>query len=194
MIQNLTIIEKHWFLFHLDTIVIHWGSIKRYILTAIDHHGKIGYARMYSTKSSRSAKDFLFRLNYLINAQIANVQTDHGSEFFKEFEEALDILEIQHWFSRVKIPQDNSIVERFNQTLEYEWLYDGHFAPDVKRFNKNLTEWLKEYNFKRPHETLDYQTPFEYYDNTSRINEYLLPMHPASTGSCIFFAIMIRLD
>ena len=137
-IQKLDIKEEHWFLIHLDTIVIYWGSIKRYILTAVDHHGKIAFARMYTTKSSRSAKDFLYRLHYLIDADILNIQTDNGSEFFKEFEEALLELSILHWFSRPRTPKDNSVVERFNKTLQEEWLNDGNFTPVINDFNQAL--------------------------------------------------------
>ena len=180
-IQNLTIKEEIFFLFHLDTIVIYWGSIKRYILTACDHTGKIAYARMYSAKSSRLAKDFLYRLHYLIDAPIANVQTDNGSEFYKEFEEAISFLEATHWFSRNRTPQDNSIVERFNQTLEDEWLNDGHFTPNIQAFNQILSDWLIEYNFHRPHETLAYETPISYYMNTLNLTPNLLPMWSART-------------
>jgi len=165
-IQKLEIKEEHWFLLHLDTIVIYWGNIKRYILTAIDHHGKVAYARMYTTKSSRSAKDFLYRLHYLIDAPILNIQTDNGSEFFAEFETALAELVIFHWFSRPRTPKDNSVVERFNKTLQDEWLDDGHFTPVVNDFNRALTDWLEEYNFDRPHQTLDYMTPYEYLEIT----------------------------
>ena len=35
----------------------------------------------------------------------------------------------------------------------------GKFNSDVKIFNKDLTEWLIEYNFNRPHQALGYQTP-----------------------------------
>ncbi|MFW0861950.1 MAG: hypothetical protein AAGT88_07715, partial [Dethiobacter sp.] len=49
------------FLFQLDTIVIYWNSLKRYILTAVTHATKLGYARMYNKRSSRSAADFLYR-------------------------------------------------------------------------------------------------------------------------------------
>jgi len=52
------------FLFQLDTISIYWN--KRYILTAMGHASKLGYARMYKNKSSRSTADFLYRLRYLI--------------------------------------------------------------------------------------------------------------------------------
>jgi len=191
-IQKLDILEEHWFLLHLDTIVIYWGSVKRYILTAIDHHGKVAYARMYTTKSSRSAKDFLYRLHYLIDANIINIQTDNGSEFFKEFEEALRQLSILHWFSRPRTPQDNSVVEKFNQTLQYEWLNDGHFTPVINEFNKELTVWLEEYNFERPHQTLDCQTPFEYLEYILRKQQKLLPTYSASAQSLFVFTFMLR--
>ncbi len=45
---------------------------------------------------------------------------------------------------------------------EYEWLYDGNLDLDCNTFNQNLTEWLIEYNFNRPHQSLDYLTPMEY--------------------------------
>ncbi|MBD3282002.1 MAG: transposase, partial [Candidatus Portnoybacteria bacterium] len=35
------------------------------------------------------------------------------------------------------------------------------FTTDIDKFNRNLTEWLIEYNFIRPHETLNYETPIE---------------------------------
>jgi len=180
-IQKLEIKEEHWFLFHLDTIVIYWGSAKRYILTAIDHHGKIAYARSYKNKSSRSAKDFLYRLHYLIDAKISNIQTDNGSEFYAEFEQALAELEILHWFSRPRTPKDNSVVERFNQTLQYEWLNDSNFTTDCDKLNIALTEWLVEYNFHRKHQTLDNKTPFQYYEDTLTSNSILLPMYSART-------------
>lgn len=182
-IQNLTVKEDIFFLFHLDTIVIYWGNIKRYILTACDHTGKIAYARMYTTKSSRSAKDFLYRLHYLIDAPLAHIQTDNGSEFYAEFEEAIVDLEAIHWFSRNHTPKDNAIVERFNQTLEDEWLNDGHFTSNLQVFNRALADWLAEYNLHRPHETLDYETPFSYYLGTLNISPDLLPMWSARTIS-----------
>jgi transposase InsO family protein len=182
-IQGLEIKDEHWFLFHLDTIALYIGSFKRYILTATDHHGKVAYARMYGNKSSRNAKDFLYRLHYVINARITNIQTDNGSEFFAEFEKAIEELKATHWFSRPRTPKDNSIAERFNQTLEYEWLYDGHVTANIQEFNVELTEFLVEYNFVRPHEALDYQTPFEYFENTLKMTEQqkLLPMYSART-------------
>lgn len=183
-IADLVIEQKLWFLIHLDTIVLYSGSIKRYILSAVDHNGKFAYARMYQTKSSRVAKDFLQRLHYLLNEQIPNIQTDHGSEFKGEFDAALEELNTLHWFSRIKTPQDNAEVERFHETLQYEWLNDGHFDEDCQAFNKELTEWLEEYNFVRPHQALDYLTPMEYIEQEQEKHNVLLPMYPARTNTC----------
>ena len=175
---------RPYFLFQLDTIVIYWGSLKRYILTAVDHASKLGYARMYRNKSSRVAADFLYRLCYLIDQPIENIQTDNGSEFALEFERAARELGIQRYFSRVRTPKDNPEVERFNQTLEYEWLYNFNLSLEPEELNPRLTEWLIEYNFNRPHQSLGYLTPIEYIEKVS-------PMWSASTKDCLLAVGMI---
>jgi transposase InsO family protein len=170
------------FLFQLDTIVIYWNNLKRYILTAVDHATKLGYARMYKNKSSRSAADFLYRLRYLVDQPIENLQTDNGSEFAWEFETATAKLGIQRYFSRVKTPKDNPEIERFNETLEYEWLYNFNLSLDPEELNPRLTEWLIEYNFNRPHQSLAYLTPVEYIEKElAKIRSPVLPMWSAST-------------
>jgi len=183
-ITQLTKDKRPYFLLQLDTIVIYWNNLKRYILTAVDHTTKLGYARMYKNKSSRVATDFLYRLKYLIGQPIKNLQTDNGSEFALEFEKATTKLGIQRYFSRVRTPKDNPEAERFNQTLEYEWLYNSNLTMDPEELNPRLTEWLIEYNFNRPHETLDYLTPIEYTERELiRIRDpsRVLPMWSAST-------------
>ncbi len=179
-IQDLIPDPNSWSLVHLDTIVIYFGSEKRYILTALDHHTRVGYARMYSTKSSRSATDFLRRLHHLINQDLMNIHTDNGSEFALEFDRALQELSVTHWYSRTRTPKDNARLENFNGTLQREWLQDGNFTPHIQEFNTNLTEWLVTYNFIRPHQALDYLTPFEYLEAT-QLKTKVSSMCPAST-------------
>ena len=175
--------RKPWFLLQLDTVVIYWGNVKRYVLTAVDHAGKFGYARMYKNRSSKAATDFLYRLQYLINQPIMNLQTDNGSEFANYFGEASIKLGIQRYFSRVKTPKDNSEVERFNETLKYEWLYECNLTTDCNEFNRDITDWLVEYNFYRPHQTLDYFTTMEYIQNELESSDKVLPMWSARTWS-----------
>jgi putative transposase len=141
------------FLICVDTIVIYWGGLKRYIFTGIDTVSKIAFARMYTTKSSYNGADFLMRLNLLLDHKILNVGHDNGSEFQKYFSEGCQKLGIAQYFSRPKTPKDNAVCERFNRTLKDEFLRMGNFAPEPDRFNRKLTEWLVEYNFRRPHQT-----------------------------------------
>jgi len=115
------------FLLQIDTIVIYWNNLKRYILTAIDKYSKIAFARVYTNHSSCLARDFLYRLYYLLDGKIENIQTDNGSEFLKYFDKACKELNINHYFSRNHTPKDNACNERFNRTLQEEFLKQGNF-------------------------------------------------------------------
>lgn len=165
------------FLLCMDTVVRYWNGSKRYIVTGIDRHSKIAFARMYTTHSSTNARDFLYRLHYLLDGKIENVQTDNGSEFMGYFDRALKDLKIPHYFSRVKTPKDNAVNERFNRTLQDEFLLLGNMTDDITVFNERLTEWLIEYNFRRPHQTLDYMPPANFHFKYHKV----LPMYPSST-------------
>ncbi len=167
------------FLLCLDTIVQYWNSQKRYILTAIDRHTKVAFARMYQTHSSATSEDFLHRLHYLLDGQIQNVQTDNGSEFHKHFDAACDRLGLAHYWSRVKTPKDNAVNERFNRTLQEEFIQLGNLRSDTTQFNRLLTDWLVEYNFRRPHQALRYMPPMNFVYKYHRV----LPMYPSHTST-----------
>lgn len=88
--------KKAGYIICLDTVVIHWNGLKRYIFTAIDKYGKVAYGRMYKSKSSLNGEDFLYRLRYLLDRQIPKVGHDNGSEFEKCFKQACLKLKIEH--------------------------------------------------------------------------------------------------
>ena len=115
--------------------------------------------------AERNAKDFLERLVYVTDQKIINIHTDNGSEFEKEFEEACKQLAIPQWYSRPHTPKDNAVLERFNRTIQEEFVAMTEADPlFVDDFNNALTDWLIEYNYHRPHKTLDYQSPLQYLD------------------------------
>lgn len=167
------------YLIALDTIVIYWNGVKRYILTAIDTVSKIPFARMYTTKSSRNAADFLRRMFFLMDSSFLNALSDNGSEFYKEFLRACKELNIEKYWSRNHTPTDNPTNERFNRALKEEFIALGNFNPDPVQFNKALTEWLIEFTFVRPHEALGYDTPWEFYQKTAKV----LPMYSSRTST-----------
>lgn len=178
--RRITALQKEQrtgFLVALDTIVRHTAGFKRYILTGIDVHSKIAFARMYPGHGSIHAADFLKRLHYLFDAKIENLQTDNESEFAKHFRDAAQELSLPHYLSRPRTPKDNPVDERFNGTVEREFIQMGNMTTDCDVFNKRMTEWLIEYNFKRPHQTLGYEVPVEYHYKNQKVS----PMYSSST-------------
>lgn len=176
-ITDLKIRQRSGFLLCLDTIVLYWVSAKRYIFTAVDRHTKLAFARMYPTKSARNAADFLRRLHLLLDGKIENVGHDQGSEFRASFAATCQDLGITPYVSRIKTPKDNATNERFNRTLQEEFVQLDNLTADVPEFNRRLTEWLIEYNFRRPHQSLGYLSPINFIYRYQR----LLPMYPSST-------------
>ena len=138
---------------------------------------------MYKRANSYNAADFLNRLLYLLDGKLENIQTDNGSEFHKYFEQAVNQLKLTHWWSRPRTPKDNPVNERFNRTLQDEFLRLGNFNPKPMVFNSKLTEWLIEYNFHRPHEALNYETPIEF--------NKVLPMYPSGSNCSILREVHI---
>jgi len=135
-----------------------------YQFTAVDCFTKIGYSKIYRKATSSNGRDFLINLLTKFPFKIKTVQTDNGSEFLLEFHRECVSRGIIHYFSHPQTPKDNSLVERFIQTTEYElWLFDETLIPDLAYLNETISCWLGRYNSYRPHQSLNYLTPMEYY-------------------------------
>jgi len=166
------------FLWHFDTITVWWNSRPWVFFTALEDLTKIGFSHLYQSKASANAADFLNRLRYLTNNQVFNCHQDNGSEFAKRFKEACQALQIPQVFSRPHTPKDNPALERFNRTLQEEWLDQSEVGlGNLTEANQDLTEWLVEYNFKRPHQSLGFDSPIVYAQKHYEVS----PMWSAST-------------
>jgi transposase InsO family protein len=182
--KRITTLQKQPFpgyLIALDTIVLWINGQKRYIFTVIDTVSKIAFARMYTTKSSANAADFLNRFLYLLDYEVWNVGHDNGSEFHKHFQAQIEKHKLSDWWSRPHTPKDNPMNERFNRTIQDEFIALGHLTADTARFNRELTDWLIEYTFVRPHQSLGYQTPWEYYAEAAKVS----PRYSSHTVICL---------
>lgn len=166
-------------LWHVDTVILTLSQGGyRFLLTAIDEVSKLAYARLYTTHSSRKASDFLKRLHYLTEGEIINLHHDNGTEFEKDFKTACQELSLPQWYSRIRTPKDNAVLERFNRTIQEEFVEIVDVGlEDVDLFNTRLLDFLIEYNSIRPHQALDYLTPLEYIDQRN-----LSPMSSSSTS------------
>ena len=180
-ITKLPISKDINYLWHIDTVILTMtAGGYRYLLTAIDQVSKLAYARLYRTHHSKYAKNFLLRLEYLTDKGIINIHHDNGSEFAKDFTAACRELNLPQWYSRVRTPKDNAVLERFNRTIQEDFVDTWNVdCENVDHFNQKLTDWLIEYNDIRPHETLAYQTPLEYIDTHQ--GNGVLPMSPSYT-------------
>src|SRR3989338_2059607 len=106
----------------VDTVVRFVDGIKRYILTAIDTKKKFAFAFAYTNHSSKSAADFLLKLKEVAPFTITAVQTDNGSEFMDYFKQSCVDLKITQFHTYPRSPKMNACVERFNRTLNEEFL------------------------------------------------------------------------
>lgn len=168
-------------LFEIDTVVLFWGSVKLYLLTAIDRVSRVAFARLYASHGSKAAADFLKRLTYLVGSTDFALVPDNGSEFHGEFVKMAQELHITLAYARPNTPKDKPQVERFNRTVQEEFIALGNTHLSAEEFNRRLTRWLIDYNMHRPHQSLRYLSPMEwvvmYYPR-------VLPMYPvhANTG------------
>ena len=179
-------IKEFGFLWHIDAIIIWWYGQRRVIFTALEETTKIAFARVYTSHKSNYAEDFLNRLMYLVEGRVEIMHSDNGSEFQGDFEQACIKLNILQIYSRPRTPKDNPALERFNSTVQYEWLqYSEIGLDDILEANQDLTTWLVRYNSYRPHESLDLDTPLEYAHKI--FFNKVSPMWPAYTVSCLFF-------
>jgi transposase InsO family protein len=65
---------------------------------------------------------------------------------------------IKHRFTRPYTPRTNGKAERFIQTTLREWAYARSYDNSADR-EHNLQPWLHDYNFHRPHASLNLNTP-----------------------------------
>ncbi len=151
-------IDKPGDLVGLDTIVIQQSGVKRYIMTAIDYHSRIAIARMYHSPNSKNATDLLLRMQTALGIPIRAVNTDNGSEFFAHFHTACQKLSIHHFYTRPRTPKMNAYIERFNRTIQEEASLPSFYEP-ITVWNAYIAHYLMQYNFYRPHTSLDYKTP-----------------------------------
>lgn len=149
--------EKPGDLVQLDTIHLMVSEKRRiYVYTMIDVASRTAYARAEKRATAgRSVKFFNTALRKT-SIQASCAQSDHGPEFGSYF---TNKIQIRHRHSRIRKPNDNAHIERFNRTIQDELL--TKLPKDVTIINKELPKYLKYYNTERKHLGLGLKTPAE---------------------------------
>ncbi len=158
-------------LIQLDTkYIMLVGGRKFYQFTAIDVLTKIRVLRVYPSESSRNGAKFLKEVLSSLPFSVKAVQTDNGSCFLKDFEKLCKEINLIHYFTHPRSPKENTYVERSHGSDEKEFYQQGNISCLLPEMQKNIEVWENIWNNVRPHEALDYLTPYEYFSKLQKVN------------------------
>lgn len=151
-----------------DTIerIIH--GCRRYVITFTDVFSRFSLAWATTSHASKAAKEFFDLTTFLFPFPLQYVLTDNGSEFKKHFDIELRLLHKQHWHTYPRTPKMNSHDERFNRSLQEEYIdyHEGELL-DPTTFNIGLMKHLLWHNTERPHFGLNLKTPVSFIINNN---------------------------
>ena len=81
-----------------------------------------------------------------------------------------------------KSPKMNAFVERVNGTVQSEYLDRFYEETSINKINEILYDCLIEYNFYRPHRSLNLLTPIEYCSKLNKRDASMVQMYWTQTG------------
>ena len=155
-----------------------------YVFVAIDRATRWVFIAVKKSRTAAAARSFLNALAKAAPFKIRTVLTDNGTEFTDrlfgarakdpsaehEFDRLCQALGIEHRLTRVRRPQTNGMVERFNGRIEqilhthrfnsahdlhstlhrYVWLYNEHL-PQKALAQRTPLQALKQWRTTHPH-------------------------------------------
>jgi hypothetical protein len=147
----------------MDSIVVYINREKHLFMSVIDIYTKFAYVAYVKTLSSKTAAAVFKQFLKISPTPVHTVQTDNGSEFLAFFHRLLEEKHITHKFIYPRMCKVNSVVERFNRTIQEECIRrSDELYYDIPAFKEELTKYLYWYNYKRPHASLKYQAPMTF--------------------------------
>ena len=134
---------------------------KMYIYTVIDLYTRMAYAKISPKLSEKGAAETIFEAQEFMSFPFKMVQSDNGAEFQNHFQGRLNNKGIKTRHSRVRHPNDDAHIERFNRTLRKECI--GQYNPnkDINFIDHKLNRFIRYYNYDRIHLGIGLKTPYE---------------------------------
>lgn len=151
--------EKPGILVQIDTVWDGLGSERLYIYTLLDVCSRWAYAEPMLEANTFRSIEFLERAKIKAPFQFQTIQSDHGSEFARRFSIRTQKQGMAHRHSRIRTPNDNAHLERFNRTIQDECI--NQISRNLKSWKKEIPDYLRYYNTERPHMGLRFKTPLE---------------------------------
>lgn len=127
-----------------------------YVYTLLDVCTRWAFAAVVLRVSARNSVQFVGTAMQQLPFTFSMLQSDHGSEFSQKF--TLEV-GLSHRHTRVRTPNDNAHVERFNRTIQEECFSRVPASP--RHYQKVLPEYLHYYNTQRLHMGLNLTTPLQ---------------------------------
>ncbi len=140
------------------------GVGRIYQQTFIDTYAKVGFAKLYTTKTPITAADLLNDkvLPFYEKHQLPllRILTDRGTEYCgkaetHDYQLYMAINDIEHTKTKARSPQTNGICERFHKTMLqefYQVTFRKKIYRDLETLQFDLDLWLEEYNHDRTHQ------------------------------------------
>ena len=168
----------------LDTVIAIRDGVRRYLFGCLDLRSRFALALVTPGFSSKRASDFFDLALGLFPGRVDRVLSDNGSEFEGAFARLLKARGIGRYYTYPRSPKMNAHMERFNRTVQEEFLihHEDLLWGDrdaLALLNGKLAEWLLWYNGERPHDGLEGLTPIAAFVRDHPHLRTLHPPHPA---------------
>jgi transposase InsO family protein len=138
------------------------GAGHEFVHVAIDDASRLAFCQIRPDQRKESAIAFLeAAVAYYrsLGVKVIGIMTDNGSCYrAKAFATACKRLGLKHIFTKPYTPQTNGKAERFIQTALREWAYARAYDTSDQRAG-DLPIWLHQYNWHRPHGSLQSKPP-----------------------------------
>ena len=148
---------------HGDRQQRHRGVGWEYVHVAVDDHSRVAYVEILADQGGASCAAFLTRAVAWFATQgipVVRVLSDNGPGYLSgAFQAACAALGVRHRRTRIYTPRTNGKAERFIQTLLREWAYAVPYPSSAAR-QEALQAFLDYYNRRRPHASLNYDSPW----------------------------------
>ena len=161
-IKRLARIVKPGHRIHGDRTRETRGAGYEYLHVAVDDHTRLAFTAILPDQKHQSAIRFFHMARAFYSRfgfSVRRVLTDNGSCYRDgRFRMLLNQQSIRQRFTRPYTPRTNGKAERFIQTSLREWAYARSYQNSLER-ESELDHWLHDYNFHRPHASLNLNPP-----------------------------------
>ena len=162
----------------VDTIEIHgsgpYRGMRRYVATFTDVYSRFALAAAMPSKHAKHTAKLWHIARLCYPFKIERVLSDNGSEFKAAFTDSVTQSGAVRWLTYPKNPKMNAHAERFNRTIQEEFIeiYQDLLFEDIHAFNDKLLDYLVWFNEQRPHYALNLKSPMEYLKIYHQCNMY----------------------